>query len=116
MTTKANEQKPKKKPKKGPTKPKQKKGPIKITVDGLDLVLDGAALDDVELFDMLDRWDDNNPEEGLRLVPRIIRALFGDDQHELVMTHLRDPKTKRVTFEAASLFVGEAIGAINPNS
>ncbi|MDR2930665.1 MAG: hypothetical protein LBV06_07175 [Propionibacteriaceae bacterium] len=89
-------------------------GPTRIRVHGLDLTVDGAALDDVELFDMLNEFG-SDTATSMMLVPRMIRALFGT-QTSQVMDQLRDPDTQRVTFESASEFLAEAMVALDPNS
>lgn len=96
-------------------KPAAERQPVTVEVDGLALTIDGTALDDVELFDLLDRFGTDDAD-ALRLIPKIIRGLFGDAQFAQVMEHLRDADTRRVSFERASLFLGEALGALNPNS
>ena len=88
--------------------------PFVVEVQGLSLTIDAEAMNDVELFDMIDRLDEDSPEM-LRLIPRMVRGLFGDTQFDVVMNHLRDKETRRVTFDSTSEFISEVFEQINPN-
>jgi len=90
----------------------QTAGPVQVVVNGLSLTVDPSALDDVEMFDMLNEFTGGTGQ--LALIPAIIRGLFGD-QYKLVMDAIRSPETHRVSFEAASKFIADTMAAINPN-
>jgi len=86
---------------------------ITVEVDGLQVAVDQAALDDVEIYDMLNELSSGAGE--LALVPRIMRALFGP-QYRKVLDHIRDKQTGRVTFGAAQTFIADTMAALDPNS
>lgn len=101
-----------------PKKPQDRKpkaspeGVRDVTVDGLKLRIVTSDLDDFELVDDLARLEDG---EHMR-APSALRRILGTEQYRIVLDHLRDPDTQRVTNEAASTFVGELFEVLNPNS
>ena len=90
---------------------------MRIEVRNISLVIDGSAMDDVELFDMIERFGAAGTEaEGLRLVPKLLRGLVGDEQFPQIMDLIRSPETGRVTFDAANQLIVEIMQELNPNS
>lgn len=84
---------------------------INVTVRGVDLQVDAAALDDFELLDDLNELEQNqNPGR----FPSILRRLVGD-QWKTVIEALRGPNG-RVSVEDGVEFVGELLEAVSPNS
>ena len=88
-------------------------GTTRISIDGLELPVGSEAMNDFELFDQLNRFNETNAP---MLLPRIVRGLFGDDQFNTVMDHLRDSETGRVKFESVVDFLTRAMAAIDPKS
>lgn len=85
---------------------------IQLPVQGLDLTIDRVVLDDFELLDDLYMVEHGGMQSALRL-PMLLRRLFGDEQHQAIMDHLRDDNTGRVTLEAGVGFVGDVFTALH---
>lgn len=100
------------KPKAAP-KPQPKDGEIAIKVDGVDLVVQEDALDDFELLDDMSQLEVN--QNAARLAS-VLRRLLGPDQFRVVMDHLRDDKTNRVSIDKGGDFVMAVLEAVNPSS
>lgn len=88
-------------------------GAVEVTIDGLTLPVGSEAMNDFELFDQLNRFNETNAP---MLLPRIVRGLFGDDAFDTVMNHLRDPDTMRVSFVPVVDFLGRVLKLIDPKS
>lgn len=86
-----------------------------VEVQGLTLTIAEESLNDFELLDDLYVLDSGTPAAALRM-PRVLRAFLGDEQHRAVLEHLRDKDTHRVSIEAGAKFVGDLMGALDPNS
>ncbi len=82
--------------------------------DGFSVVVYVAMLNDFELLDMLSRVDEKDPKFAGE-VPALLRRAVGD-QFGLVMDHIRDEQTGRVSVEAGVQFFYQLFGALNPNS
>lgn len=94
-------------------KPKAEKteGGWKVSHKGATVTVPEDAFDDFELMDDLGQVEKGN---AVRL-PSLLKRLVGDDGYLVVMDALRDKRGK-VPLEAGAEFVGEVLGAINPNS
>lgn len=88
-------------------------GAVEVSIDGLRLPVGSEAMNDFELFDQLNRFNETNAP---MLLPRIVRGLFGDDAFDEVMNHLRDPETMRVSFVAVVEFLGKVLELLDPKS
>lgn len=88
-------------------------GAVEVSIDGLQLPVGSEAMNDFELFDQLNRFNETNAP---MLLPRIVRGLFGDDAFDEVMNHLRDPETMRVSFVAVVEFLGKVLELLDPKS
>lgn len=93
------------------------------TADGRTIEKDGntlplsvtvlaVALDDFELLDDMRAIDVNKNASRL---PAMLRRLVGDE-YDSVMAALRDGESGRVTITAASAWINDLLGALNPNS
>ena len=96
--------------------PKKDSGPVTVEVRGVEWLIDAEALDDVELFDMIERFGARkDTATALQLMPRILSAVLGEEQKAKAFDLIRDEVTGRVTFENADIFISELFGALNPN-
>lgn len=81
----------------------------RVVVRGITVTVPDEALDDFELLDELAQLED---QKATRL-PSVARRLFGDD-YRSILDELRGPNG-RVPIEAASTFIADVFGALNPN-
>lgn len=85
-----------------------------VEVQGLTLTIAADSLNDFELLDDLAALDSGDANAALRM-PRVLRGFVGAEQYRQVMDHLRDAETRRVSIDAGVEFIGDLIGALNPN-
>ena len=78
----------------------------KVTVDGLELVIDGAAIEDIETLDLLDDVSEGN----VLKVKKLMVAVFGDESWAKIREHLKGADG-RVNAGDAAEFFGEALEA-----
>ena len=71
-----------------------------------------SAADDFELLDELAALD---RDQDMIAMPGVLRRLIGDQWRD-AMDAIRDPDTKRVTYEAAASLILDLVRGINPNS
>lgn len=85
---------------------------------GVSISIDAEALNDFELLRDLGRMQDAALPDAKRLsmVTSVFDRFFGEEQGAQVINALRDKKTNRVTVQAASVFLFEVFGALNPES
>jgi hypothetical protein len=91
---------------------------FQVVHGGVSISIDAAALNDFELLRDLGRMQDVALPEARRLsmVTSVFDRFFGEEQGARVINSLRDKKTNRVTVQAASVFLFEVFGALNPES
>lgn len=91
---------------------------FEVSHGGVTVKIEETALDDFELLRDLGKMQDAALPESKRLsmVTSVFDRFFGEEQGALVLNALRDPKTKRVTVMAASAYLFEVFGALNPES
>lgn len=106
------------KPKKEKPKVTREEDGFIVEHRGIKVTIEIAALDDFELLRDLGRMQDASVPEASKFagIPGVFTRLFGEQQSGRVLDGLRDPKTKRVTVSAASSFLFEVFGALNPES
>ncbi|MFJ6547455.1 hypothetical protein [Microbacterium sp. NPDC091676] len=92
-------------------KPKQKPGARTVTVRGITVTVEDAALDDFELI------EDFAAIQGgqTHLIPSAMRRLFGDD-FQRILDELRDEKTGRVRASEANTFFVDVFRELAPNA
>lgn len=91
---------------------------FKVTHGGVDLLIDVDALNDFELLRDLGKMQDPAAPDATRLsrVTSVFDRFFGEVQGARVLNALRNPDTGRVTVEAATTYLFEVFGALNPES
>lgn len=91
---------------------------FEVSHGGVTVKISETALDDFELLRDLGRMQDAALPESKRLsmVTSVFDRFFGEEQGALVLNALRDPNTNRVTVMAASTYLFEVFGALNPES
>lgn len=62
------------------------------TESGFEYSMDEAVLDDFEVLELV-----GAVEESVTALPKLLAALFGDEQKKAYYDHLRDPETRRVS-------------------
>jgi len=82
----------------------------RTTVSGITVTVLDEALDDFELLEDLAALE----EQKASRLPSVARRLFGDE-YKTVMDALRSEATGRVPIKAASEFIRDVFGALNPN-
>lgn len=87
-------------------KPRRDGDHLIVTVREREWRVPEDALDDLEVMEAL---ENNN-------VLPALRALLTGDQFDVMKDALRDPDTGRVKYSAATEFLGDLMGALNPNS
>ena len=81
-------------------------------VNGVEFTVDAEVLDDFELLDDMSRLDDGDASR----LPSLLRRMLGSEQYRTALESCRDKDTGRVSVEAGAEFVGELMGALDPNS
>lgn len=81
-----------------------------ITVDGIQVHVDGTLNDDLEVLDWMNELNDGNVFH----LPKLLRRLVGDD-YTRVLDHLRDSQGI-VRQKTAIEFVLDLFKAASPNS
>ena len=92
--------------------PKDK--PITVTVNGVQVTIDPAVFDDLEVVEALYDMQSGDNTGTLSIV-KFLRKVFGDD-YARVKEALRDPDTGRVEVEAITGILEQVMGQANPNS
>lgn len=84
---------------------------VAVEVDGVNLTIDSAALEDIETLDMLDEVSGGN----VLKVKKLMVSVFGDDGWGAVKEHLADGNGRVNAGDAAEFFgrVLEEYGAKN---
>lgn len=109
MTTKTKTPKTPKTPKDH----KPKAGPRKVTVHGVTVTVDPAALNDFIVLDLLARLQiDDDPLAA----PALFRRVLGDEDYRRVLAALADGETGRVDPAAAAQAFSDLMAEAAPNS
>ena len=89
-----------------------KNGRVQVEVRGQTWVIEPGAIDDVEMFEMLDTFGEVG---SMAMVPKMLTQILGVEQKQIAYEMLRDPATKRVSFDSVNEFMKELFNEINPN-
>lgn len=91
---------------------------FEVVHGGLTILIDTAALNDFELLRDLGKMQDAALSDSKRLsmVTSVFDRFFGEEQGARIINALRDKETGRVTVQAASTYLFEVFGALNPES
>ncbi len=105
---------PKKPQDRKPKQPVVKKvdGGVEVTLRGITLTVETAAVNDYELLELAASGE-------MSAVPRVVQMLLGVEQANAVKELLRNPDTGRIPLQgddSMTEFLQEMFGAINPNS
>lgn len=95
-------------------KPTVKKidGGVEVTIRGLAITIETAAVNDYELLELAASND-------MSAIPKVLEMLLGTEQRDKVKELLRDPATGRVPMQgdrSITEFIADLFEAVNPNS
>lgn len=111
----ATQQRARKQPQdhKPPEKKKQEE-PTIVTVNGVNIPVDGSKMDDLEFVEAV--YDlDADPERNSLEIVQFLRKLFGD-QYKTFKNALRDKETGAVTISSVTDALTDVFNQLNPNS
>lgn|GEM_PF-5836229 len=87
-------------------------GRTQVEARGRTWIIEPDALDDVELYELLDKFGEQG--QGA-MVPKALRGFLGEKQKQEAYEIIRNKKTGRISFNAVGEFLEELLNEINPN-
>lgn len=110
----ATQQRARKQPQdhKPPEEKKQEK-PTIVTVNGVNIPVDGSMMDDLEFVEAVYDLSEDPESNSLEIV-QFLRKLFGD-QYRTFKDALRDKETGRVPISDVGDALADVLNQMNPN-
>lgn len=111
----ATQQRARKQPQdhKPPENKKQEK-PTIVTVNGVNIPVDGSKMDDLEFAEAVYDLSEDPERNSLEIV-QFLRKLFGD-QYKTFKDAIRDKETGAVPISNVADVLGDVLNQMNPNS